>query len=185
MALDKVVNEIQESARKEADLRIQEAEKERAKILQEADQRIEKMHKAEEKDLQDTLRRMQRQELSSAELEARRIVLNKRKEVLDKTFEETLHELSNMDPKEKAAVYKKILSNGKKLVPRPKVFVPRNESSLISGVRGVESVEETDMESGIVMESQDGTVRLDYRFRTILESNWEKELKNVSGILFG
>jgi F0F1-type ATP synthase membrane subunit b/b' len=49
MALDKVANDILENARKEADLRIQEAEKERTKILQEADQKIEKMRKSEEK----------------------------------------------------------------------------------------------------------------------------------------
>ena len=41
------------------------------------------------------------------------------------------------------------------------------------------------MEPGLILESEDGTVRLDYRFKTILEGVWEKELKNVSNILFG
>jgi V/A-type H+-transporting ATPase subunit E len=41
------------------------------------------------------------------------------------------------------------------------------------------------MESGLILESEDGTIRLDYRFRSILEGIWEKELKNVSNMLFG
>ena len=41
------------------------------------------------------------------------------------------------------------------------------------------------MGAGLVLESQDGTIRLDYRVSTILGSIWEKEMKNVSNILFG
>jgi len=185
MALDKVANNILDNARKEADLRIQEAEKERAKILQETDQKIERMQKAEEKELQDALVRMRRQELSSAELEAKKIVLNKRKDILNRTFNEMLRELSTMDPKEKSALYKKILADGKKVIHKPKVFCPKGEADLLAGLRGCESLTETDMESGLILENEDGTVRLDFRFRTILESIWDRELKNISNTLFG
>jgi V/A-type H+-transporting ATPase subunit E len=49
----------------------------------------------------------------------------------------------------------------------------------------ITSVTETDMSTGLVLESQDGTIRLDYRFNTMLAAVWEKELKNVSNVLFG
>jgi V/A-type H+-transporting ATPase subunit E len=42
-----------------------------------------------------------------------------------------------------------------------------------------------DMGPGLVLESKDGLVLLDYKFKTILEGVWEKELKNVSNVLFG
>jgi V/A-type H+-transporting ATPase subunit E len=184
MALDKVANEILESAKQEASLRIQEAEKERARILQETDLKIEKMQKAEEKELQDALLRMRRQELSSAELEAKRIVLNQRKDLLNRTFEEMLAELSAMPPAEKSALYKKILAEGKKIIPMPRVFCPKGEADLLAGLRGCESLTETNMESGLILENKDGTVRLDLRFRTILESIWEKEQKSISAVLF-
>jgi V/A-type H+-transporting ATPase subunit E len=184
MALDKVANDILENARKEADLRIQEAEKERAKILQESDQKIEKTRKAEEKELQDALTRMRRQELSSAELEAKKIVLNKRKDILNQTFEEMLKELSAMDNKEKSALYHKMVADGKKIIHKPKVFVPKGEADLLAGLKGCESLTETDMGSGLILENADGSVRLDYRFKTILESIWERELKSISNTLF-
>ncbi len=185
MALDKVANDILEDARKEADQRIQEAEKERAKILLETDQKIEKMRKVEEKELQDALMRMGRQELSSAELEAKKIVLNKRKDILNRTFDEMLRELSTMDPKEKSALYKKILIDGKKVIHKPKVFCPKGEADLLAGLRGCESLTETDMESGLILENEDGSVRLDFRFKNILESIWDREQKTISNTLFG
>ncbi|WP_026069076.1 V-type ATP synthase subunit E family protein [Methanomassiliicoccus luminyensis] len=184
MALDKVANEILENAQQEANLRIQRAEEERARIMKDADSEIEKIQRQEEKDLQEAILRMRRQELSSAELEAKKVVLNKRKEVLNRTFEETLQDLSAMGPKEKSALYKKILAEGKKVISRPKVYCPTGEADLLAGLRGAASLTEIDMEPGLLIESEDGTVRLDLRFRTILESIWDKELKNVSNILF-
>lgn len=184
MALDKVANEILENAKQEGDLRIQEAEKERARILQEADQKIERMRKADEKELQDALLRMRRQELSSAELESKKIVLNKRKDILNRTFDEMLEELSTMPPAEKSAFYKKILAEGTKIIPMPRVFCPKGEADLLAGISDYESLTETDMESGLILENKDGTVHLDLRFRTLLETIWEKELKDISTVLF-
>lgn len=184
MALDRVANEILDNARKEADQRVQMAEKEKAKILQDADQKIEKMRKAGEKELEDNLARMRKQELSSAELEAKKIVLNKRKDILNRTFEETLSELSSMSPKDKSALYKKILADGKKVIHKPKVYIPQGEADLLAGLRGCESLTEIEMSPGLIMENENGSVRLDYRFKTILESIWDKELKSVSNVLF-
>ena len=184
MALDKVANEILENAKQEGNLRVQEAEKERARILQEADQKIERMRKADEKELQDALLRMRRQELSSAELEAKKIVLNQRKDILNRTFEETLEEFSAMPSAEKSALYKKILAQGKKIIPMPRVFCPVGEADLLAGLRGAESLTETDMESGLILENKDGTVHLDLRFRTLLETIWERELRDISTVLF-
>jgi len=135
MALDKVANDILEGARQEAAKRIQEAEKERAKILQETDQRIDRLQKAEDKELQETLNRMRRQELSSAELESKKVILNARKEILNRTFAETLSELSALDPKQKSALYKKMLADGKKMIHHPKVFIPKGEADRLAGLR--------------------------------------------------
>lgn len=185
MALDNVVGQILESANKEADKLIQDAEKEKTSILKQADDQIAVKHKAEQKDLEQTLVRMRQQELSSAELEAKRVTLNARKQVLDNTFQSTLKDLSSLGPEEKARFYKKILTNGLAIIPNAKVFCPKGDTKIVSGVPGVRSVIEKDMEPGLVLESEDGTVSLDYRFKTILDGIWEKELKNVSNILFG
>jgi V/A-type H+-transporting ATPase subunit E len=185
MALDNVVGEIRDSAEKEANALIQEAEKEKASILQQADESIAAKKKAQQKELELSLVRLKQQELSSAELEAKRIVLNAKKDALDEAFRETLKELNSMPSSEKVKVYAKIISKSSSVIRNPKVYCPKGDASLLGAAVGVRAVVEKDMEPGLILESEDGTISLDYRFKTVLEGVWEKELKNVSNILFG
>lgn len=185
MALDKVVGNILEIANTEAAARIATAQNERATILQQADQTIANKKKAQEKELEIALKRLRQQEISSAELEAKRIVLNAKKEILDRTYQETLKDLVSMPEAEKVRVYQTILANAKKSISKPKVLCPKGESRLVQKDSDIASVTETDMSVGLILESQDGTIRLDYRFNTMLGAVWDKELKNVSNALFG
>jgi V/A-type H+-transporting ATPase subunit E len=185
MALDKVIGNILESANKESAALIATAEKERASILHQADGTIAEKKKAQEKELEIALKRLRQQEISSAELEAKRIVLNAKKEMLDRSLFETLKELEAMSPADKARMYHKIMANAKLSIAKPKVFCPRGESNLVPKDSDAVSVTETDMAAGLILETQDGTIRLDYRFATLLGSVWEMEMKNVSNVLFG
>jgi V/A-type H+/Na+-transporting ATPase subunit E len=185
MALDEVINNITESAQAKAGELIQEAEKEKATILKQADDKVTAKRLAQQKELEVALKRLKQQEISSAELEAKRIILNAKKDVLDKSFQVALSSLLNMDEGNRGRMYRKILDGGKAVIESPKVYCPRGESKLISGVTGLGSIVETDMEAGLVLEDATGKVRLDYRFRVLLESVWDKELKSVSNILFG
>ncbi len=185
MALDKVIRDILDNARMEANKLAEEAEKERTAILRAAEEEIAKKRKLREREAHETLRRLTRQEISSAELEAKRIVLNAKKEILDAVFSETLREIESMDPRNKAEAYRNIYRKAKSLIQQPRVMCPRGESGLLAGCADGEKVTEVDMGPGLILESDDGTIRLDYRFRAILEGIWEKELRNVSNILFG
>jgi V/A-type H+-transporting ATPase subunit E len=179
------VEDILESARKDADQLKAAAEKEKKAILGQANESISGRKVESEKRLAESIRRLKQQEISSAELEAKRIVLNSKKEVLDQTFEETLKDLARLGDADKSRIYSKIMSQGVKVIPQPRVYCPRGEGHLISSLPGVGSVQEMDMGPGLVLESKDGLVLLDYKFKTILEGVWEKELKNVSNVLFG
>ena len=185
MALDKVVGDILESARKDADQLLQSADKEKSSILQNANEMIAGKKKESEKQLEDTLKRLRQQEISSAELEAKRVVLNARKEALDQAFEGALKDLASMSDADKTRLYAKIMAQGTKVIPQPKVLCAKGDGKLISGMPGIGSMQEMDMDTGLILESEDGMFRLDYRFKTILKGVWEKELKNVSNILFG
>ncbi|HUT27856.1 MAG TPA: V-type ATP synthase subunit E family protein [Methanomassiliicoccales archaeon] len=185
MALDTVVENIMEGARANAGKFIQQAEKEKRTILQQADEKISSKKLAQQKEMEIALKRLKQQEISSAELEAKRIVLNAKKDVMDRSFQVALSSLLNMDEGNRGRMYRKILESGKSVIQSPKVYCPRGESKLISAVTGLVKVEETDMEAGVIIEDASGNVRLDCRFRVLLGNVWDKELKNVSNILFG
>jgi len=185
MALERVVEDILESARKDADQLKAAAEREKSTILGLASDSISSRKAENDKRLEESIRRLKQQEISSAELEAKRIILNSKKEVLDQTFDDALKELAKLGDADKARIYGKIMSQGVKVIPSPRVYCPKGEGRLVSSLPGVGSVHETEMGPGLVLESKDGLVLLDYKFKTILEGVWEKELKNVSNVLFG
>jgi len=185
MALDKVVDEILERARRDADQLLQSAEKEKDSILQSADAKIESAKKEKDRQTEEALKRLRQQEISSAELDAKRVVLNAKKEVLDQVFEGVLKELGSMSEPDKVRLYNKMLANAVAVIPQPRVYCPKGEGRLTAKIAGVGSVQEVDMDPGLILESVDGMFRLDYRFKTMLGAVWEKELKNVSNILFG
>lgn len=184
MALENVVDEILEGAKKEADQILKAAEKEKEATLRQAAETISGKQKAQQKETEEAVKRLRQQEFSSAELEEKRIVLNARKEMLDRTFEEVNSQVAEMGPKERARLYNIILEAGKKVIQDPKIYCPVGEAKLLA-VKSGDKVEEVSMGPGLILESKDGTMRLDYSFKTILEGVWEKELKNVSNILFG
>jgi len=113
MALDNVVDEILESANKEADQILRAGEKEKVAILQQAADAVLSKQKAQQKETEDAVKRLRQQELSSAELEEKRIVLNARKEMLDRTFEEVNSQLAEMSSVDKARLYGSILEQGR------------------------------------------------------------------------
>ncbi len=184
MALDKVIEEILESARKDADQLLSAAEKERESILKKAAEDALSQQKVQQKETEDAIKRLRQQELSSAELEEKRIVLNARKEMLDRTFEEVNEGISEMTQTDKARLYNIILEKGRRVIPEPRIYCPKGEAKFLT-IKGREKVEEIGMGPGLILESEDGSIRIDYTFKTVLEEIWEKELKNISTILFG
>ncbi|MBC7108355.1 MAG: hypothetical protein H5T41_06175 [Methanomassiliicoccales archaeon] len=185
MALDTVVRDILEKAKCEADSLIAEAEKERDAILKECEESIAKRKRVQEKQFEDLTRRLARQEISSAELEAKKIVLKAKKEILDRAFGEALREIYGMDRENRARIYHKIIERAKTIVSRPRIICPKGDAALIEKSVANVAIIETDMEPGLIIESEDGLIRLDFRFRTMLEEIWEKEMKKISTILFG
>ena len=185
MALDDVVSEIKNAAEQTAAGILAEADKDVAAIMAEADKEISAMKEKEDKKLAESVERLKRQELSSAELESKKIVLAKKKEILGRAFDETLASLENASAEDKLQVYKKMVASGKSVIANPKVYVPVgcNVSAADLGVSEVIPSEK--IISGIILENDDGSLQVDMQYRTILQSVWDREMKTLSDILFG
>ena len=95
MALANVTQEILKSADDRAAAIKAQADAEIAKISADADAKISEMKDKEDKKLKEAVERLSRQELSSAELESKKIVLAKKKELLTEAFDGTLADLEN------------------------------------------------------------------------------------------
>jgi V/A-type H+-transporting ATPase subunit E len=185
MALDNVLKEIIASA--DADVREIQAQQaaEIGKIEAEADAAIAEMKEKEDKKLKDAVELLKRQEISSAELESKKIVLSKKKEILAKVFEDALDELESTSGEDKLRHYQAMVSVAKKVIDSPKAFVSKDDTFTASQL-GVSSVEaDPGIRAGIILQSADGTAEVDMQYETLLQTIWDREIKALSDILFG
>jgi len=185
MALDNVTKEITGSAKASAAAIRAEGDAEAARIMADADAVISDMRTKEDKKLKETVEQLGRQVLSSAELESKKIVLSKKKEMLEKAFAESLAALESASAATKKKQYKQMVTAAKKAISDPKAYCAKGESITAAdiGVSKLEKIES--ITGGLILESKDGTIQVDMQYRTILQTVWDREMKSLSDILFG
>jgi len=184
MALDNVVKEIEASACRQAGEIESQAGAEVRAILAEADALISDMREKEDKKLKEEIERLRRQELSSAELESKKIVLSKKKEILAEAFETVLADLESAPRDKKLEQYKEMVNSAKTVIDKPKAIMSPKDDFTAKEL-GVSSVE-TDqrIRAGLILQSKDGDVEVDMQYETILQTIWNREIKALSDIMF-
>ncbi|MCL2333751.1 MAG: V-type ATP synthase subunit E family protein [Candidatus Methanoplasma sp.] len=185
MALDNVTKEIRASAdRRVSEIEAQTKTEVRA-IRTEADAQISDMKAKEDKKLKEAVERLKRQELSSAELESKKVVLSKKKEILAKTFESVLADLESAPRDEKLEQYKQMVKSAKTVIDKPKAVISSKDDFTAKEL-GVKSVtKDPKIRAGLILQSEDDTVEVDMQYETILQSIWDSEIKALSDIMFG
>jgi V/A-type H+-transporting ATPase subunit E len=185
MALDSVTKEIIASADvKVAEIKSKQDAEIKA-IAAEADAVIADMKEKEDKKLKEAVELLKRQELSSADLESKKVVLSKKKEILAKAFENALADLESVSADEKLTQYKAMVASAKTVIESPKAFVSKDDNFTAEQL-GVSSVEVNPrIRAGIILQSEDGTIEVDMQYETILQTIWDREIKTLSDILFG
>ena len=185
MALNNVTAEIR-ACSDEAVKKIQaETAQEIYRINSETEAKIAELKESEDKRLADSIDRMARQEASSTELESKKIVLVKKKEILSEVFDETLSELQNAPADKKLEHYKSMVEYAKAIIPNPKAIISENDDFSASDL-GVKEVEkDSRVVAGLILQSEDGQIEIDMQYSALLRSVWDRGIKDVSDILFG
>ena len=185
MALSNVTQEILADANARAAAIKAEADAEIAKIASDAEAKIAELKDKEDKRLKDTVEALGRQELSSAELESKKIVLAKKKEIMSETFESLLSDMENAPEAVRLEQYKAMVNAAKRIIANP-VAVMSDKDGFTAEQLGVSSVvKDARISSGMILRTEDGSVEVDMQYSTILSSIWDREIKAVSDILFG
>ncbi len=185
MALANVTQEILADADFKAAAIRAEAISEAAKIAADADAKIAELKDKEDKRLKETIESLNRQELSSAELESKKIVLAKKKELLSQAFEGMLSDLENASSADKLIHYKAMVKVAEGIISKPKAIMSENDDFTAADLGVSAVVKDARISSGLILQSEDGSVEIDMQYSTILKSIWDREIKAVSDILFG
>ena len=180
MSLDAVKEEVLSSAKAEASAIASEGKREASRILREADKKIEDLKEKTEAETKKILESMKRQETASAELEAKRIMLEAKKELVDKAFDTARKKLEDMEDKEREALMKKIMHKIKVDIDICHLYCSKKDARHLKDFK----TETADISGGLIAENSQKTVRVDCSYETMLQSIRESKMHEINKILF-
>jgi len=180
MGLEKIKEEILQKA--------SAAEKE---ILAEASVKIDAMKKKSsdvtiqlEQDatqkLNSEIKTVENREQSLQNMELQRMVFEAKKEIMDKVYTEAFDKIKKIPKKDREKIINKFLADAEGEIDVGIVYANREDKQFC----GKFEVKSLDTDGGIICETKDGTVRVNYTFTSIFHDLKEKTAKEVSKILF-
>ena len=181
MGLEAVKDEILNSAKEQSNSLIAEARKEANRIAREAENKIEGMKQKSDEEAKRMIDTIKRQELASAELENKKMLLEAKKQLIDGVFAEARKSIENLDDKKRELYIKKLLEKARNDIEISSVYCNKKDSKFLKGF----NAEAAGIIGGIITENREKTIRVDYSFDAMLENLKETELQNVNKALFG
>jgi len=177
MGLEAVLDRIRDSGKEEADAIVQQGRDERERLLDEVRKEGERLRgqREEEARLQADRRRIQ--DLARAELDARKIVLAGQEEVLNAArarAQRLIAETSRADS------LRRMLERHAAEWRVGRVYANERDADLVRSIAGGNFGGAVDCLGGIVIESRDGTTRLDLTYDSILRDLWPNIVKEVA-----
>lgn len=191
MGLEVVIEEIRDRGKREADQIRSETQAEVSSILHAAQEKAERIKQAVDQDVERQTSHITSQEVSAANLVVKRQLLNTQKELLDQVYAAALSTIAKLPEDFHREAMKTLLSRALREIPDGIVrCAPRDNETLgriLSGdpsFKGYTRGDPVEIDGGVIIESRDGELQIDYSYQTTLNSIWETGLKDASGILF-
>lgn len=183
MTLERVAQAILERGKSEAEQIVAQAREEKERMLSEAKTEGEANIKTAEATAREEAERRRIQEVARAELEARKISLAAQKEILDEVYKRALARLGEL--KENNEILKSLLkANQEEWKSGGRVYSNKQDESAVKKIVGSAYAGAIDGAGGIVIESSDGTRRVDLRYESLLSTVWDDAVREVAEILW-
>lgn len=180
MGLEVVVKDVLARGAEEAKRIKQEGTDEANAIIERAENTARQTLKERRTQSVLQIERRKNREISSANLEVKRAILNAKKELLDKVYDEALQALAALPESERETIIGRLLESH---ADSKRVFSNKSDEPLVRRITGLEYGGTILCSGGIVLENADGTVIHDLTFETLLKSVRETSLKQLLEIL--
>ncbi|RLI73994.1 V-type ATP synthase subunit E [Archaeoglobales archaeon] len=188
MPLESIIQEIYQKGEEQVKKLMEEAEKEAKQITADAKAEAEEILKKAREEAEKEAERLRRQEVSSVNLEMKRLLLNKQKELLEMTFDLTRQKIKEMSAEEKKKLLESLLK--KNAESGMVVYSNKGDEEVVKEVlknlgKDLKYGGNVNCLGGVILESPDGEVRLNLTFDELLTQLYEQKISEVSKILFG
>ena len=178
MGLEDILKQVEETGRDRAATIRKETTKEVESKMAEASSTAKELVASIKSESNRKIVQLRQQEIPSAELEVKRSQLEIQKDLLMLTKKEAMSKLENLGSKDLKKIYSSLLKGAPK---EGKLLCRKADKSIFKEITKLsQSGEISDL--GFIIES--GDYRLDYRFSTLVERQWQENLPMVSEALF-
>lgn len=185
MSLEKIVSKV-EADSKEAEARtIGEAERQRDEILASAGKRRDELLAEYREKAEQAAALLRSREEAGLEMELKKRTLASRKRTLDRAFASVLAHFAGLAPDVKKRLYSALMARVAAEMPSGKTRCRKGDEGLLSGFPGFSTGEPIDCAGGFIAVSLDGRIEVDMRFEVLLRDIWDRNLGEVSAMLFG
>jgi V/A-type H+-transporting ATPase subunit E len=192
MSLDTVVEDIRDEARARAEEIRSEGQERADEIVASAEDDAERIVEEREREVERTIAQEREQALSSAKLEAKQERLEARRDALQTVREEVESSLAELSGDRREELTRALVEaaatefdDGADVVVSGRAADEALIEEILADYDGFSLGDEAvDCLGGVVVESETSRVRVDNTFDSLLDTVWENNLKDVSGILF-
>ncbi|PLW80829.1 hypothetical protein C0585_00565 [Candidatus Woesearchaeota archaeon] len=182
MALEDVKKEIIAKAEKEVKAILSEAKAKEKEVLAKASEDMDLLKITKSAETKATIDALHKREISTANLNAKKIVMATKKEVLDQAFDTAIESIRKLSDAKKKTLLKKILDKASKEIDVEYIYCNSKDVKLITA--GKQKILAKDIIGGLILESKDRSIVLDYSFDTMIENVRSKNLQQIANILF-
>lgn len=183
MGLEKVIKEILDAGRKESSRIVEEGKQKREETLAEARKKGNDEIEKKRKEAAEARMRRKTQEIAKSELEAKKTVLRAQKEILDLVYQKVMVKLGELPSNN--SILKTLIERNMAEISNGRVFSNPRDESFVRSLVGDRYSEVVECLGGIVIESMDGTTKIDLRYETMMKDVWGDSIKDLSQILWG
>ncbi len=172
---------ILDKAEKDAEVIIKSAFKESEDSKRKLEIDMEKLEDKTKDETQNTINMMEAREIASANLEAKKSQLISKKALLEEVFSKAMEKIDKkLTSAQRKAIITKLLAKAEKEINVGSVLVSKKDSAHV----GSKKKEIVDIMGGVIVEDKSGEVSVDYSFETLLSNIKEKNIAEISDILF-
>lgn len=180
MGLDEVKKEIIDDAHRKAEEILVQAKDEADRIFDEMQRKIVEHGDAAKARTDTLIAALERRETAAAEFDARKMMLNAKKSLIDEVMGRAREHIAAWDDCKRADVIKKLAAKAKREIELAVIAANPKDKKHIKE----QSFESADIIAGMIGRTKDGRVSVDYSADEMLRSIREEKLSDMGRILF-
>jgi V/A-type H+/Na+-transporting ATPase subunit E len=180
MGIERVKEEVLGKASQAAEKLIAEGQAESKQIKSSKLKEIDAIKAQAKKNLEQQKADIMSRAVSSAELDAKKEMLNARKDLVNSVFDKVKKKILQLPQVKRKLHIAHLLEQAKKEIEVAKVYCAEQDIKLIADYPAFKA----DILGGIIAENKEGTVRVDLSYDSLLEQVYKDSMKEVSDKLF-